>query len=1738
MRAILIIALYLIGGAVGLCDTMFNFPNNSPLNGADPSTLPGVTSNGITLTAVSAIAPEMPMINEKYPEGAQSATLICYNGIGVNNPLVANADFPSLAGLDDANSESGALNFLETMTFCFDRSVVFLQIRVADLELGEQLTVSVENGPSVALTSTNVWGTGNRGNTVFTGSGLGGLTNYVIKRNVQVKFAFDTVNPLDRISNGNGSNLSGSPSVLLTDFSVDIPSGFGLGAPFAAQGSSTQAVIGCELWGSTGTVSLVWSTNQTTWAYTNRIGPLAPQLFTNSVMTNLSAGTLYYYAFFATNAAGTKVWSSTNIFCWTTNLYVSPGGSDTNSGLRSNVPLRTIKEALNRVEKMARPAQPQAALPPDDLYEGIGAAYGDQLDAHLTNLAAAVTIKLLPGTYQPDELLVIDRSIGGGIHFEGEWAPGAEEALRARLVDHGEDALWMDPPADYMPVISGGRTITNWTATTVNGVEAWMADLPDVQTGSWYFQQLFVDGRRAERSRWPKQGWFRMEEIIQDSPTATNHLTFKAFPGHVQSWTNLVNVEAVILHRWFEDRLCITNYNTSTRWVQLAGPSPDFDLNASHPVAHGAGTAAYYLDHVFETMSKSGEWYLNRTAGRLYYIPKAGETMAATRVVAPVLRQLFQVKGALSVNQYLWDVRFSKIAFMHTQADTLRKHDGTGNNPPSIGSGAVQFSGARAAGVEACLFGHMGEAGVEFTEQTMRGDLSCNMFRDMAGTAFLAWQKPAATITVQERTGFLQIHDNDVKGYGRFWHGNVGMLHNGVMYSDVEHNYVRDGYYSGIRAGAGGASTNNLGFANILRKNRIHTCGQGWLSDLGGIYVPGVCPYSIVEGNAVYDIQARDYTSPALYLDGAAQYWTVRNNWFYDCNVKNLNMKGWSLVITNNVIAHAGLWNVKRLNADDPNDPGYAPLGGLAGRQPLQFNRNIYLQEGGEAYEHSQYTDTPTNWANSDMNLFWDATGAITVGPNQLLSQWRTAEKKDLNSIEQDPLFVDPSRGDFRVPTNSPAVTQLGFVPFDNRDAGPRSNEWAAAGAVWYKTAEALPAWMPSDVAGLQCWLDAAGLSAGPLAEWDSKTPYSYSMKQFDTAIQPSVVPYGLRGLPVVRFSGAQWMGNHEYLWDARQYAGRVEDRPFTIFTVHRATGTVMIKGSAAAGEWKITTNGFCWGSTNAGASGTDWQVRAWQRTNLTVRYYEGGVFKKQTAMNTNFNTDEVVWLGGSTNPATGRLTGDVAEVLVYMGTMSSSNFAAVNAYLMDKWMPRAAPFIANDSGAISGFGKATLRAELTVSNTANVVFYWGVTDGGTNTATWEHAVTNAFATSGTVSAPLTNLSDRLQYYYRCFASNVYGIAWAGSTAAFKTLTPAAIEPALTFTNNLQLWLDANDLDGDGTPEGIDEQGFWAGTVSAWIDKSAGRYSFLQTNAASQPVLVVSVLNERPVLRFSAAITNWVANSAGGLGRFGTNNFAIFTVHKSSGGNTTVISKGDFGGSNRWDIGTSQNQLRWNSTNYLGQIGTNLYIRCYQRTNGIITYYENGLSLASSTANYDVTSTDPLYVGRRGSDGRAMDGDIAELLIYTGTVSSVDCGKITDYLGQKWLGWIPATSRGTPYEWLEQSGITANHDAQDEEDLDGDGFKTWQEYLAGTDPTSAASLFRLTGINVSGSGAAVSWYGTSSGSTSKWSMYVSTNLVTGGWTLLASNSIVRNPQNGTNTWTDTSATNKPIRFYRPGVLLQ
>jgi hypothetical protein len=112
------------------------------------------------------------------------------------------------------------------------------------------------------------------------------------------------------------------------------------------------------------------------------------------------------------------------------------------------------------------------------------------------------------------------------------------------------------------------------------------------------------------------------------------------------------------------------------------------------------------------------------------------------------------------------------------------------------------------------------------------------------------------------------------------------------------------------------------------------------------------------------------------------------------------------------------------------------------------------------------------------------------------------------------------------------------------------------------------------------------------------------------------------------------------------------------------------------------------------------------------------------------------------------------------------------------------------------------------------------------------------------------------------------------------------------------------------------------------------------------------------------------------------------------------------------------------------------------------------------------------------------------------------------------------TTNWTPYIWLASNGITNNQEAADMQDTDGDGALNWEEYLAGTSPTNPKSLFCILDATFTLTANYISWYGTTnSGVTTDFVIYRTTNLVSGSWVPVGTNS--RSPS-GTNVWWDTS----------------
>ncbi len=214
-------------------------------------------------------------------------------------------------------------------------------------------------------------------------------------------------------------------------------------------------------------------------------------------------------------------------------------------------------------------------------------------------------------------------------------------------------------------VISGGKLITGFSEVVVNGGKMLAADIPEVREGKWNFAQLFINDRRRPRTRLPKEGFYKVAEIIgfrPEAPWQEGQNQFRFNEGDIRNWRNLSDVDIVALHFWIESRMSIDSVDEKERIVRLKKKNT-FRLTKDF----SEDGAPYIIENVFEALDTPGQWYLDRPQGVLYYYPYVGEDTSNLRVVAPILEQLVRVTGTAKEGQKVKNITFNNLHFAHTQ---------------------------------------------------------------------------------------------------------------------------------------------------------------------------------------------------------------------------------------------------------------------------------------------------------------------------------------------------------------------------------------------------------------------------------------------------------------------------------------------------------------------------------------------------------------------------------------------------------------------------------------------------------------------------------------------------------------------------------------------------------------------------------------------------------------------------------------------------------------------------------------------------------------------------------------------------------------------------------------------------------------------------------------------------------------------------------------------------------------
>ncbi len=577
---------------------------------------------------------------------------------------------------------------------------------------------------------------------------------------------------------------------------------------------------------------------------------------------------------------------------------------------------------------------------------------------------------------------------------------------------------------------TGAKAISTWNETTINGVDAFVTDI-EINSDEDYFHSLFKDGKRLPRPNYPKTDLLKIadpktdEAMVPDHNASffTNSAVFYAHKQDILNFSNIQDVDVRIMHFWCDELLPIHSIDTDTGRVETQKPTAmtvRVDDN-------------YIFENVKEALCQPGEWYLDRGEGKLYYIPEEGDTVEDTVLYAGKTEKLLTFKNSENIS-------FRGINFEQTDWDYIGKTDGTFNNEfpadhplfenlnynsnhtqaASDVPAAISVSASDGINFVDCLFKNISYTAIKFESASRNCTIESSEFEEIGANAIFIHGDAVVPATTEN----INVKDCHINKYGRIFNNAIGILLTHAIDCELSNNEIHEGWYTGISVGwtwgYGDNPTNNIKIIN----NLIYDIGNGWLSDMGGIYTLGIQPDTVISGNVIHNVGCDEgsygYGGWGIYLDEGSSGMLVENNLVYDCSSQTFHQHyGKDNIIRNNIFAF-GEEGAFRITKNEEHNS-------------LTLSNNIFVTDNATMYALT----TERDWFVDNSNLYWDYTNGGNVYSGDSMSFF---ERKSLvimtargyynNAVFANPLFKDPESRDFTLALNSPAL-DTGFVPWE-----------------------------------------------------------------------------------------------------------------------------------------------------------------------------------------------------------------------------------------------------------------------------------------------------------------------------------------------------------------------------------------------------------------------------------------------------------------------------------------------------------------------------------------------------------------------------------------------------------------------------------------------------------------------------------------------------------------------------------
>lgn len=516
------------------------------------------------------------------------------------------------------------------------------------------------------------------------------------------------------------------------------------------------------------------------------------------------------------------------------------------------------------------------------------------------------------------------------------------------------------------------------------------------------FEQLWAEGGRAIRARTPNVGsYFYVRAGAQGWPASATDPTvvdalngstvsrqaFQADPAGYQALAavksaNDNNAVVMMMDSWQVTKHRVAELDSQGQRVRLS-PASYWPLGANGPGER------YFIENTQSALDAPGEWYWSgaSSTGTLYYIPSAAKDGAKVSFEIPRVSKLLAIQGAVDAGKWAQYIQFSGLKFRYAKADMPAAGYVDAQADTGV-SAAIELNDARNIEFANCEVSHTGGYGIWLNSRVQAVTVSSSELYDLgAGGIKVGKSRPAqvfeadwADVRDTNSTGQNVVQGNRIHSLGHVYPGAIGVWIGRSSSNKVVGNLIKDTTYSGISVGWTWDAGPTMASGNQIQNNFLYNIGQHALADMGGIYLLGRAPNTVVSGNVIKEVRSFDgyaYGGNGIYADEGSSELKVSGNIVLGTDGSGFTLHyGEDNVVSGNVLANmAPVFGIGKRN-------------GSSAAVPLTMDNNRFLPTSNAMIGLS--TDETLVAGRGTSNPTWVPTAPVLTN-NKVGSQYLPA---------------------------------------------------------------------------------------------------------------------------------------------------------------------------------------------------------------------------------------------------------------------------------------------------------------------------------------------------------------------------------------------------------------------------------------------------------------------------------------------------------------------------------------------------------------------------------------------------------------------------------------------------------------------------------------------------------------------------------------------------------------------------